>query len=110
MFNKYVRTPIIVVTKYILPVLLLLLLAPQLLTFSPQLTEANHFFHTYKALFLAIHSFFYLALYWLWPHLINHLITRSVHEPSPERIQLALKAKWYLIAALIFFETLVWLR
>ena len=110
MFNKYIRTPIIVATKYILPVLLLLLLAPQLLKFSPQLTQANHFFYTYQALFLAAHSLFYMILYWLWPHLISHLMTRSVYEPSPEKIQIALNAKWYLIASFVFLEALVWWR
>lgn len=110
MFNKYVRTPIIVVTKCILPVLMLLLLAPQVLKLSPQLAQTNHFFHTYQTTFLAIHCLFYLALYWLWPHLINYLITRSIHEPSPEQIQLTLNAKWYLLASLIFFEALFWWR
>lgn len=110
MFNQYIRTPIIVVTKYLLPVLLLLLLAPQLLQFSPQLTQVNQFFHTYQTPFLAVHSLFYLALYWLWPHLIHYRMTRNTQEPSPERIQLALNAKWYVLASLVFFEALVWWR
>ncbi len=110
MLNKYVHTTIIAITKYILPVVLLLLLAPQLVQFSPQLTRANHFFHLHQVAFLLLHSLLYLALYWLWPQIIHALVNRSSHEITPEQINSALKAKWYLLAALVFFEVLVWWR
>lgn len=110
MLNKTIRTTIIAITKYILPVVLLLLLAPQLVQFSPQLTQANQFFHLHQVAFLFLHCLLYLALYWLWPRFIHVLVNRSAHEVAPEQINSALKAKWYLLAALVFFEVLVWWR
>jgi hypothetical protein len=110
MLNKYVRTTIIAITKYILPVVLLLLLAPQLVQFSPQLAQANQFFHIHQLAFLFLHNLLYLALYWLWPRIIYVLVNRSPHEITPEQINSALNAKWYLLAALVFFELLYWWR
>lgn len=110
MLNKYVRTTILAITKYIMPVVLLLLSAPQLLQFSPQLTQANHFFHLHQIVFLLLHSFFYLAIYWLWPRIIHVLVNRSSHEITPEQLKTAVNAKWYLLAALVFFEVLFWRR
>lgn len=109
MLNKYVRTTIIAITKYILPVALLLLLAPQLVQFSPQLTKANQFFHLHQVAFLLLHSLFYLALYWIWPRIIHALVDRSPHEITQEQLKSALNAKWYLLAGLVF-EVLVWWR
>ena len=110
MLNKYVRTTIIAITKYILPVVLLLLLAPQLVQFSPLLTQANQFFHLNQVAFLLLHGLLYLALNWVWPRIIHALVNRSPHEITQEQINSALKAKWYLLAALVFFEILVWWR
>lgn len=110
MLNKYTRTTIIAITKYILPVVLLFLLTPQLVQFSPQLTQVNQFFHLHQAAFLILHSFFYLALYWLWPRIIHALVIRSSHEITEEQLHVALNAKWYLLAGLVFFEVLVWWR
>ncbi|HAT7052172.1 hypothetical protein SDC14_14620 [Legionella pneumophila serogroup 1] len=110
MLNKYVRTTIIAITKYILPVVLLLLLAPQFVQFSSQLTQTNQFFQLHQIAFLLVHSLFYLALYWLWPRIIHVLVNRSSHDITQEQINSALKAKWYLLAALVFFEVLVWWR
>ncbi|MHA3183318.1 hypothetical protein ACX1EY_14205 [Legionella pneumophila] len=110
MLNKTVRTTIIVITKYILPIVLLLLLAPQLVQFSPQLTQANQFFHLHQGAFFFLHCLLYLALYWLWPRIIHVLVSRSPHEIAQEQINSALSAKWYLLAALVFFELLFWWR
>ena len=110
MLNKYARTTIIAITKYILPVVLILLLAPQLVQFSPQLTKANQFFHLHQIVFLLLHSLFYLALYLLWPRIIHALVNRNAYEITQEQINSALNAKWYLLATLVFFEILVWWR
>ncbi|KTC76165.1 hypothetical protein Lbir_0234 [Legionella birminghamensis] len=110
MLNKYTRTAIIAITKYVLPVVLLVLLAPQLIQFSPQLTQANQFFHLHQLSFLLLHSLFYIALFCLWPRVIHAFVNRSSHEIAQEQINSALNAKWYLLAALIFFEALVWWR
>ncbi|MFO2698078.1 hypothetical protein SCK24_06425 [Legionella pneumophila serogroup 7] len=110
MLNKTIRTTIIAITKYILPVVLLLLLAPQLVQFSPQLTQANQFFHLHQGAFLFLHCLLYLALYWLWPRIIHVLVNRSPHEITQEQINAVLNAKWYLLAALVSFELLFWWR
>ena len=110
MFNKTIRTPIIAITKYILPVVLLFLLASQLVQWSPQLTQVNQFFHVHQVVFLLLHSFFYFALYWLWPRMIYVLVNRNAHDITQEQINSALKAKWYLLTTVVFFEVLVWWR
>ncbi|ARB90766.1 hypothetical protein A6J40_00490 [Legionella longbeachae] len=110
MLNKTIRTTIIAITKYILPVVLLLLLGPLLVQFSQQLTQANQFFHLHQGVFLFMHSLLYLALYWLWPRIIHRLVNRSPHEITQEQINFALNAKWYLLTALVFFELLFWWR
>ena len=110
MLNKTIRTIIIAIIKYILPVVLLLLLAPQLARFSPQLTQANQFLHLHQVAFLVLHSVFYLVLYWLWPRMIHALVNRSLHELTPVQINAALNAKGYLLAVLVFFELLFWWR
>lgn len=110
MLNRYARTTIIAITKYILPVVLLFLLAPLLVEFSPQLTQANQFFHLHQVAFLFLHTVFYLALYCLWPRIIYVLVNRSPHEITQEQIHSALNAKWYLLSALVFFELFFWWR
>lgn len=107
MLNKTIHTTIIVITKYILPVVLLFLLAPQLVQWSPQLTQVNQFFHVHQVAFLLLHSLFYFALYWLWPRMIYVLVDRTAHDITQEQINSALTAKWYLLTALVFFEVLV---
>lgn len=108
MLNKYVNATIIATTKYILPVILLLLLAPQLVQFSPQLLKVNQFFQLHQVAFLLLHCLLYLAFYWLWPRMIIVLVNRSSHEIASEQINIALKSKWYLLAALCLLEVLVW--
>ncbi len=110
MLNKYIRSTIIVMIQVILPVVLLLLLAPQLLQFNHEFNQASHFFLTYKIGFLVTHITFYLALFGLWPRVISFYVQRSNTEIPTEHIQSALKAKWYLLVAMVFFELLVWWR
>ena len=110
MLNKYIRLTIIVMIQIILPVMTILLLAPQLLKFNNELNQASHFLLTHRAGFLITHIIFYLALFWLWPKIIYSYVKRTNHETSPEQIQSALKAKWYLLSAMAFFELMVWWR
>ena len=110
MLTKYIRSTIIVTIQVILPVVLLLLIAPQLLQFSHELNQASNFFLMHKIGFLLTHIIFYLALFWLWPRIIYFYIRRSTNEITPVQIQSALKAKWYLLSAMAFFEFLVWWR
>jgi len=110
MLKKYLRSTIIVTIQVILPVGLLLLLAPQLLQFNKGFAQASHFFVLHKLGFLFGHIIFYLALLWLWPKIIHLYINRKNHEVTPELIELALKARWYLLLAMAFFELMVWWR
>ncbi|EHL32587.1 hypothetical protein [Legionella drancourtii] len=110
MSNKHISRFIIGISKTVLPVVLILLLAPQFIRFSSELNSASHFFQAHQIKFLIIHSFFYLALYCCWPRLITVLSNRCHHEINDSQIKLALQARNYLLAALIFFELLVWWR
>lgn len=108
MLNKVVRKSIIGISKTILPVLLLLLLAPLLLQFSSEFGEANHFFQIHQVSFLIFHLLFYLVLFWGWPKLVFHLAHRNENELDVSQIKLALQARYYLLAALVLLELLVW--
>ena len=110
MLNRYARLSIIALTKYILPVVVLLLLIPQLLHFSPQIIQANKFFHYHQCSFLLVHGLFYLAFYYCWPRIIYFLVKRSNHLITQEQLHCALNAKWYLLTALVFFEVMAWLQ
>ena len=110
MLNKYIRSTIIVIVQFFLPVVLLLLLTPQLLQLSHELHQAQNFFVSHKTGFFITHIFFYLALLWLWPLITYSYVKRSHHEMSKEQIHSALNAKWYLLAAMIIFEFLAWWR
>ncbi|MCW8443098.1 hypothetical protein OQJ05_03400 [Fluoribacter gormanii] len=110
MLNKWLYKSIIGISKFILPVILLLLLAPQLTRFSTEISSMNNFFKIYQVGFLLCHMLFYLALYWAWPKLITGMINRRQDELDETQIKLALQAKYYLLTALIFFELLIWWR
>ncbi len=110
MLNKYLRASIIVLTKYILPAVLFLLLIPQLVQLNPQLTQANEFFHFHQTGFMLGHGVFYLALYCFWSRIISFLVQKSHNHITEEQLHFALNAKWYLLATLFFFEILFWLR
>lgn len=110
MLNKRFYKSIIGTSKFILPVVLLLLLAAQLMRFSTELSIINDFFKNHQIGFLLGHMLFYLALYWAWPKLITGMINRCQDELDEAQIKLALQAKYYLLAALILFELLIWWR
>lgn len=110
MLKKYLRSTIIVTIQVILPVGLLLLLAPQLLQFNQGFAQASHFFVLHKLGFLVSHIIFYLAFFWLWPKIIHFYIKSQTHEVTTEQMELAFKAKWYLLLAMAFFELMVWWR
>ncbi|KTD04429.1 hypothetical protein Lgee_0182 [Legionella geestiana] len=108
MLKKYIRSTIIVTFKYLMPVLLLLLLAPVLLQFSQEMNQAQKFLSTHQSGFHILHGLIYIFIYYLWPRLIH---ARSKEcELTPEQIQIALNAKWYLLAAMAVFELLTWWR
>ncbi|BCZ97747.1 hypothetical protein SCZ71_12755 [Legionella pneumophila serogroup 1] len=107
MLNKWFYKSIIGISKFILPVVLLLLLAPQLMRFSTEFSSMNDFFKTHQICFLLYHMLFYLALYWAWPKLITGMVNRRQHELDEAQIKLAVQARGYLLTALVFFELMV---
>ncbi|KTD18258.1 hypothetical protein Ljor_2564 [Legionella jordanis] len=110
MLNNWFYKSIIGISKFILPVVLLLFLAPQLMRFSTEISSMNDFFKIHQVGFLLCHMLFYIALYWAWPKLITGMVNRRQDELDEAQIKLALQAKYYLLAALIFFELLIWWR
>jgi len=108
MLKKYIRSTIIVTFKYLAPVLLLLLVAPMLLQFSQEMNQAQKFLSTHQSSFHILHGLFYILVYCLWPRLIH--ARSKENELTPEQIQIALNAKWYLLAAMAVFELLTWWR
>ena len=108
MLNKTIRSTIIVTIQFIVPAVLLLIFVPQLLNHTYQLSQARAFFSTHQLHFLLAHIGFYLALFWIWPLLIKLIITRLNSEPDTTQIKTAITARWYLIAAMAFFELLAW--
>lgn len=108
MLNKYIRLTIIVLIKFILPAVLLLLLVPQLLQFGNELNQIHRLLQAHQIEFLIAHNSFYLLLFWFWPRVINSIVNRNDFEISPAQIKSALRSRWYLLAAMVFFEVLVW--
>lgn len=108
MLNKTIRSTIIVTIQFILPAILLLILAPNLLNHTHQLHHARDFFNKNQIHFLMAHCSFYLALFWIWPRLIKLITTRLNSEPDAEQIKTAISARWYLITIMAFFELLAW--
>ncbi len=106
MLNKTVRSIIIVTIQLIVPVTLLLILAPQIIDHTRQFNHVREFLNKHQLQFLLAHCSFYLALFLIWPHLINLTISRLNSEPDSARIKTATFARWYLIAAMAFFELL----
>ncbi len=108
MLNKTIRSTIIVTIQFIVPAALLLIFAPQLLRYSHQLNQVRAFFNTHQLQFLLAHVSFYMALFCLWPVFIKLIITRLNSSPDVAQIKTAITARWYLIAAMAFFELLAW--
>jgi hypothetical protein len=108
MLNKTVRSIIIVTIQLIVPVTLLLIIAPQIIGHSHQFDHLGAFLNNHQLQFLIAHCCFYLALFLIWPYLIKLVISRQSNEPNPASIKTATFARWYLIGAMAFFEFLTW--
>jgi hypothetical protein len=108
MLNKTIRSTIIVTIQFIVPAALLLILAPQFLNHTHQLNHARDFINKHQLEFLLAHCSFYMALFWMWPMLIKIITARLNSAPDTTQIKTANFARWYLIAAMSFFELLTW--
>ncbi len=108
MLNKTIRSIIIVTIQLIVPVSLLMIIAPQIVDHTNQFRHLTEFFNQHQHHFFLAHCSFYLALFLIWPHLIKLTITRLNSEPDAAIIKTAINTRWYLIAAMAFFELLAW--
>jgi len=108
MRNKFIRSTIIVLAQYVLPALLLLIITPQVMNHAGQLNQTQTFFKTHQAALLLAHGLFYLILFLLWPHVIKLIISRRDHFPDSATIKTATSARWYLLAAMVLFELLIY--
>ena len=105
--NKYLRSTIIVTIQCIVPAMLLFLIAPQLIHHSGELNQVQIFFKAHQGMLFIAHNLFYLSLFFLWPQVINLTVSRKNHAPDTNQIKIALSARWYLLAAMAFFELLI---
>lgn len=105
--NKYLRTTIIVTAQCIVPAILLFIIAPALMNHSGQFNQAQTFFKVHQTILLTVHGLFYLSLCLLWPRFINLVVSRQHHQTDAHQINIALSARWYLLAAMVFFELLM---
>lgn len=108
MRNKYLRSTIIVTVQCIVPVLLLLVIAPLLINHVAELTQLQKFIEAHRVALLLTHGLFYLSIFYLWPHIIKQIISRQNDCPDTTQIKIATSARWYLLAAIAFFELLVY--
>ncbi|HHX8757270.1 hypothetical protein ACF0MN_11685 [Legionella pneumophila] len=104
MIRHYIRSFIIVLIQTVLPIITLLAIAPWFIN-GNLLTRWQSTFATIQPLFLGLHGVFYLALILLWPRLISRL--QNQHQLAPEKLNTALKARWYLLGIFVFIDVLM---
>lgn len=105
--NKYLRSTIIITAQCIVPAMLLFIITPALMNHSEQFNQAQTFCRVHQMILLMVHGLFYLSLFLLWPHFIHLIVSRQHHQPGANQINIARSARWYLLAAMIFFELLM---
>ena len=81
--------------------------ATLMLNHTSNLSHWRDFFTHFQSTFFIIHSLFYIAIYCLWPYLINLL---AYQQPTLNQINKAMHARYYLIGAFLIFELLNVLR
>lgn len=108
MRNKYLRSTIIVTVQCIVPVLLLLVIAPLLINHVAELSRLQKFIEAHRVALLLTHGLFYLSIFCLWPHFIKYTISYHSDYPETNQIKIANSARWYLLAAIALFELLVY--
>ncbi|HAT9314919.1 TPA: hypothetical protein JBB95_03315 [Legionella pneumophila subsp. pneumophila] len=104
MIKNYIRSSIIVLFQSILPIMALLIAAPWIIN-SNLLSDWKFTFTTINPLFLGIHGLLYLSLILMWPKLITRLQTQ--HPLTPEKLSIATKSRWYLLAIFVFIDALM---
>lgn len=110
MLKKYIKFSIIGIVKTVLPVLLILCIAPLLLENTSTFSNWREHFAHFKWFFLFIHTIFYALIFFAWPHLVSLYARKQEKPPNTLQLKLAIKARWYLVGALVVFELLNLLR
>ncbi|VEB35429.1 Uncharacterised protein [Legionella sainthelensi] len=102
MIKNYIRLTIIVLVQILLPIMVLLVLAPLFINTKVINHLQQPVFHPW---FIVLHGLLYLSLILLWPKLVQRL-----HKQNPintEQLKTALKARWYLLTIFLFIDTLI---
>lgn len=107
MLKKHTRHFIIALFQTTGIAIAILACATLMLNHTSNLNQWRDFFTRCHSTFLIIHSLFYIAIYCLWPNLINLL---AYQQPTPNQIKKAMHARYYLIGAFLIIELLNVLR
>ena len=117
MLKKHTKQFIIALFQLTGIAILILLIATLMLNHTNNLNQWRDFFTRLHGLFFIIHGLFYIAIYCLWPYLINAIAYRQPQKPSQHNhpdlvmnIDKAMHARYYLIGAFLMFELLNLLR
>lgn len=110
MLKKYTKQFIISILQLTGIAIATLLIASLMLNHTSGLSHWRNFFIHFHSMFLIIHSLLYIAIYCLWPYLINVITYRQPVPPTTKQLNKAMHARYYLIGAFLIFELFNWLR
>ena len=110
MLKKHSKLFIIALFQITGIAILILACATLMLNQTGNINHWRDFFTRFHSTFVIIHSLFYIAIYCLWPYLINMLAYRQPEPPTPKQIKKAMHARYYLIGAFLIIELLNLLR
>ena len=110
MLKKYTQQFIISILQLTGIAIATLLIATLMLNHTSGLNHWRDFFIHFHGMFLIVHSLFYIAIYCLWPYLINAIAYRQPKPPTTRQINKAMHARYFLIVAFLIFELLNLLR
>ena len=108
MLRKHTKNLIIALFQITGIAIATLACATLMLNHTNNLNQWHGFFTRFHSVFLIIHSLFYIAIYCLWPKLVNLLAYQQ--QSTPNQIKKAMHARYYLIGAFLIFELLNLLR
>ncbi len=106
MKKSLIRSSIIVLIQAILPIIALLLITPWLVSQATSLNEWPRFLKHNQYVFLIFHLLFYFLLIALWPKLVSAI---QSNETNRQQLQLAMQARWYLLAVFLFIELIMFI-
>ena len=110
MLRKHTKHFIIALFQITGIAMAILTCATLMLNHASNVNQWRDFFTHFQSTFFIIHSLFYIAIYCLWPYLINVLAYRQPQQPTHKQINKAMHARYYLIGAFLMIELLNLLR